>query len=490
MGRVGRRDHPPGVRIADAEALWYDLDALAVVRRRVQARRAASRATGRPPARCSSGSRVPDGRGRVTRDGARVTRSARDRSPTSRTRGSAVASRSAFAAAGTADAPAVRMSLTLDYELRERRAAEPRHRPALHPPRPVRRAAADAAALRPRAAGGTRALTDARYRSSARPASEETRPMFVFKAAVVGAGTMGGQIAQTIAAADIPVVLKDIRPGPRRRRPRRGPRGHRAPGRQARREGQAHRGAGAPRRSREIARADHRHDDATTASATSTSSSRPCPSGWRSSRPSSPSSTRARPGHAILASNTSSLSITEIGDATAAPRQGRRLPLLLPGVDHAADRDRRGRRDVGRDAPGRRRRSRRRSASSRSVRARCPGFVVNRILNARHQRDVARPGRAGDLSIEEIDEGVGGRRRRPGRAVPPRRPARARHGPARRRAPRRRLRRPLLRPRGHAGARRRRASSARRPAETASTHRRQREPPGAASPTSPSSSSC
>ena len=34
--------------------------------------------------------------------------------------------------------------------------------------------------------------------------------MFVFKAAVVGAGTMGGEIAQTIAAADIDVVLKDI----------------------------------------------------------------------------------------------------------------------------------------------------------------------------------------------------------------------------------------------------------------------------------------
>jgi enoyl-CoA hydratase / 3-hydroxyacyl-CoA dehydrogenase len=35
--------------------------------------------------------------------------------------------------------------------------------------------------------------------------------MFVFKAAVVGAGTMGGQIAQTVAAAGIPVVLKDVR---------------------------------------------------------------------------------------------------------------------------------------------------------------------------------------------------------------------------------------------------------------------------------------
>ena len=34
--------------------------------------------------------------------------------------------------------------------------------------------------------------------------------MFVFKAAVVGAGTMGGEIAQTIANAEIPVLLKDI----------------------------------------------------------------------------------------------------------------------------------------------------------------------------------------------------------------------------------------------------------------------------------------
>ncbi len=34
--------------------------------------------------------------------------------------------------------------------------------------------------------------------------------MFVFKAAVVGAGTMGGEIAQTIANVDIPVVLKDV----------------------------------------------------------------------------------------------------------------------------------------------------------------------------------------------------------------------------------------------------------------------------------------
>ena len=51
--------------------------------------------------------------------------------------------------------------------------------------------------------------------------------MFVFKAAVVGAGTMGGEIAQAIAAADIPVVLKDIKQefvDPASRRPARSPR--------------------------------------------------------------------------------------------------------------------------------------------------------------------------------------------------------------------------------------------------------------------------
>jgi 3-hydroxyacyl-CoA dehydrogenase len=34
--------------------------------------------------------------------------------------------------------------------------------------------------------------------------------LFVFKTAVVGAGTMGGEIAQVLAAADLPVLLKDV----------------------------------------------------------------------------------------------------------------------------------------------------------------------------------------------------------------------------------------------------------------------------------------
>jgi 3-hydroxyacyl-CoA dehydrogenase len=42
------------------------------------------------------------------------------------------------------------------------------------------------------------------------PGELEVERMFVFKTAVVGAGTMGGEIAQTLAAADLPVVLKDV----------------------------------------------------------------------------------------------------------------------------------------------------------------------------------------------------------------------------------------------------------------------------------------
>jgi 3-hydroxyacyl-CoA dehydrogenase len=34
--------------------------------------------------------------------------------------------------------------------------------------------------------------------------------MYVFKAAVVGAGTMGGEIAQVVASSGVPVVLKDV----------------------------------------------------------------------------------------------------------------------------------------------------------------------------------------------------------------------------------------------------------------------------------------
>ena len=60
----------------------------------------------------------------------------------------------------------------------------------------------------PRSAGPQRADTLPRR---AQPQPQIGVKLFVFKAAVVGAGTMGGEIAQAIASADIPVVLKDVK---------------------------------------------------------------------------------------------------------------------------------------------------------------------------------------------------------------------------------------------------------------------------------------
>ena len=116
--------------------------------------------------------------------------------------------------------------------------------------------------------------------------------MFVFKAAVVGAGTMGGEIAQVIASAGIPVVLKDVKQefvdlGLKKAeevtRAQLGALVHKQKITRSRPTAQARRSsAGSPGRR------------STRASATSTSSSRPCPSGWRSSRRCSPSSTPSR----------------------------------------------------------------------------------------------------------------------------------------------------------------------------------------------------
>ena len=69
--------------------------------------------------------------------------------------------------------------------------------------RVVRRASSEPACWR----GG---IASSLIPCSGQPTSGGTSQMFVFKAAVVGGGTMGGEIAQVIAAADIPVVLKDV----------------------------------------------------------------------------------------------------------------------------------------------------------------------------------------------------------------------------------------------------------------------------------------
>ena len=298
--------------------------------------------------------------------------------------------------------------------------------------------------------------------------------MFVFKAAVVGAGTMGGQIAQTIAAAGIPVVLKDVKQEfvdaglDEARNVTAGQIG--TPGQ----EGEAHRRSRPTRRSSEVV---GRITGTTTYDGFGDVDFviEAVPERMEIKQAVFAELDAVTPGHAILASNTSSLSITEIGDATLRPDKVVRLPLLLPGVGHAADRDHRGRRHL---AP---RRCRRAVNFAQAIRkqpitcAEVPGFVVNRILNSRRRRGLARAGGAGALDQEDRRGRRRGERRADG-PVLPHRPARPRHRAARRRAPARVLRRPLLRPQGHAASSSPRASSAPRPAARASTTRRRAEP--------------
>ena len=214
--------------------------------------------------------------------------------------------------------------------------------------------------------------------------------MFVFKAAVVGAGTMGGEIAQTIAAAGIPVVLKDVEQefvdegldearkvtegqlgrlvkkekitaGAGRRPGRGDPRPH--PGTTE------YEGFGdvdfvieaVPERM-EIKQAVFAELDAVT------------------------------PGHAILASNTSSLSITEIGEATLRPDKVVGFHFFYPASVMRLIEVDRGRRDL---APRRCRRpstSPRRSARCRSRCAEVPGLRRQPHPQLGGRRDLARAG--------------------------------------------------------------------------------------------------
>ena len=161
--------------------------------------------------------------------------------------------------------------------------------------------------------------------------------MFVFKAAVLGGGTMGGEIAQVIANADIPVVVKDVE-----------------------QKFVDH----ALEKSREVTRsqldrlvskekmtqeqADARLDEVMGLITGTTTYDgfgdvdfviEAVPERMEIKKSVYRELDEVTPGHAILASNTSSLSITEMGRETLRPGQGRRLPLLLPGLRHAAGRD-------------------------------------------------------------------------------------------------------------------------------------------------------
>lgn len=117
MGRSSASLTIAGARVADAEALWYDLTRWASF---VEGFKHVVRVDGDWPAAGSVlvWESVPDGRGRVTEA---VTAYAQREGQAADVEDPRVVGRQAvaFAPAGTADDPAVRMSLTLDYELRE-----------------------------------------------------------------------------------------------------------------------------------------------------------------------------------------------------------------------------------------------------------------------------------------------------------------------------------------------------------------------------------
>jgi enoyl-CoA hydratase / 3-hydroxyacyl-CoA dehydrogenase len=227
--------------------------------------------------------------------------------------------------------------------------------------------------------------------------------MFVFKAAVVGAGTMGGQIAQTIAAAGIPVVLKDIddalvqagldealgvtsgQVGKLVEK-----------GRLTEEQGKAQIEEVLGRITGTTSYADFGDVDFVVEAV---------PEKIAIKQAVFAELDAATPGHAILASNTSSLSITEIGEATLRPEKvvgfhyfypASIMPLIeiVEGEETAAE-------TVGAAV-----------TFAQAIRkqpitcAEVPGFVVNRILNAGIS-EVWREQEEKKLSIKQIDAGVG-----------------------------------------------------------------------------------
>src|SRR5271155_3981788 len=228
--------------------------------------------------------------------------------------------------------------------------------------------------------------------------------MFVFKAAVVGAGTMGGQIAQTIAAAGIPVVLKDIDDAlvqaglDEARGVTTGQVGKLVE------KGKLTAGQAEAQIAEILARihgstsyADFGDVDFVIEAV---------PERMAIKQSVFAELDAATPGHAILASNTSSLSITEIGEATLRPEKvvgfhyfypASLMPLIeiVEGEETSAE--------TVTAALTFAQAIRKQPITCLEV----PGFVVNRILNS-GIAEVWREQEEKGLSIEKIDEGLAG----------------------------------------------------------------------------------
>jgi enoyl-CoA hydratase/3-hydroxyacyl-CoA dehydrogenase len=226
--------------------------------------------------------------------------------------------------------------------------------------------------------------------------------MFVFKAAVVGAGTMGGQIAQTIAAAGIPVVLKDIRQdlvdaGLTEAR-------NVTQGQAAK---QVEKGRLTEEQAREQVEAIVGRIEGTTSYGGFGDVDfvvEAVPERMEIKQAVFAELDALTPGHAILASNTSSLSITEIGDATLRPDRVVGFHYFYPAAvmplievvqgDETSQ-------DTVTAAVNFAQAIKKQPITCAEV----PGFVVNRILMS-GMSEVWRAQEEGGLSVKAIDEAI------------------------------------------------------------------------------------
>jgi 3-hydroxyacyl-CoA dehydrogenase len=201
--------------------------------------------------------------------------------------------------------------------------------------------------------------------------------MFVFKAAVVGAGTMGGEIAQVISSAGIPVVLKDVDQkfvdqGLEK----------------ARSVSQIQTGSQVKKEKITQEEADRQVEEIVGRITGTTSYDElgdvdfvieAVPERMDIKQQVFAELDASTPGHAILASNTSALSITEMGDATLRPHKVVGFHFFWPAsmmrlvevIEGEATSD-----DTLRTARNFAQTIRKTAVSCGEV----PGFVVNRIL--------------------------------------------------------------------------------------------------------------
>jgi enoyl-CoA hydratase / 3-hydroxyacyl-CoA dehydrogenase len=228
--------------------------------------------------------------------------------------------------------------------------------------------------------------------------------MFVFKAAVLGGGTMGGEIAQVIANADIPVVVKDVE-----------------------QKFVDH----AIEKSREVTKsqldklvskermtqeqADARLDQVIGRITGTTTYDEfgdvdfvieAVPERMEIKKAVYRELDEVTPGHAILASNTSSLSITEMGRETLRPGKVVGFHFFFPAsvmplVEIVSGEDTT--RETVTAAFNFAQSIRKQPITCKEV----PGFVVNRILNS-GVGEVWREQEEKGLSIKKIDEGIAG----------------------------------------------------------------------------------